>query len=220
GTAVDNDTETETELPRVGSIALVKVGDYKGDASRAEVGDEIEYTFTVTNTGNVTVRELVINDAKLGIVDLAVTPSTLAPGAMGTATATYSIAAPDIESGVVTNTAIASGTSEAGDVEDTSGTAIDNDTETETELPRVGSIALVKTGDYQGDASRAEVGDAIEYTFTVTNTGNVTVRELVVNDGKLGKIGRAACRERVEAVAVRVPTTKQNSRAGSAQEDT
>src|SRR5690606_40236574 len=58
-------SQVSTEITRLPSIALVKVGDYKGDTDRAEVGDAIEYTFTVTNTGNVTVEGLVISEERL-----------------------------------------------------------------------------------------------------------------------------------------------------------
>ncbi|HWK56084.1 MAG TPA: gliding motility-associated C-terminal domain-containing protein, partial [Parapedobacter sp.] len=132
-----------------------------------------------TNTGNVTVRDLVINDGKLGIVDLAVTPSTLAPGATGTATATYSITAPDIEAGVVTNTAIATGTSPVGPVRDISGTSVDNDTETETELPQDADIEISKKADKE---TVSTAGEVITYTITVTNTGNVTLENYTVTD--------------------------------------
>ncbi|KDN56728.1 DUF7507 domain-containing protein [Flavobacterium seoulense] len=187
GTAVDNDTATETTLPKSGSLAFVKTGVYNGDATKAKVGDKITYTFTVTNTGNVTVTNIVINDAKLATTNLALAPSTLAPLATGTITQDYTITQADIDSGKVTNTAITIGQDpQGGNVQDRSGTAVDNDTATETTLPKSGSLAFVKTGVYNGDATKAKVGDKITYTFTVTNTGNVTVSNIVINDPKLG----------------------------------
>ncbi|MFA9189730.1 hypothetical protein AAGV33_16340, partial [Flavobacterium sp. FBOR7N2.3] len=142
-----NDDSTETTLPKSGSLAFVKTGVYNGDATRAVVGDIITYTFTVTNTGNVTVDNIVINDAKLGVTNLALVPSTLAPLATGVVTQDYAITQADIDAGVVTNTAIAIGQDPQGvDVQDTSGTAVDNDDSTETTLPKSGSLAFVKTG--------------------------------------------------------------------------
>jgi len=187
GTALDNNTETVIDLPTTGSLAFVKTGVYNGDAARAKVGDKITYTFTVTNTGNVTVSNILINDAKLGTTNLALSPSTLAPQAIGTITQDYTITQADIDLGSVTNTAIAIGQDPQGvNVQDISGTAVDNDNSTVTTLPKSGSLAFVKTGVYNGDATKAQVGDKITYTFTVTNTGNVTVSNILINDAKLG----------------------------------
>src|SRR5690606_18528507 len=124
-------TPTETIIPQSGDIALVKTAVYNGDASQAKVGDKITYTFTVTNTGNLEVKGLVINDAKLGITDLPVTPAILAPGETGSVSVDYEITQGDIDSGTVINTAIAKGLdSNDDDVEDTSGTGMNNNTPT------------------------------------------------------------------------------------------
>ncbi|WP_299316161.1 hypothetical protein, partial [uncultured Aquimarina sp.] len=50
-----------------------------------------------------------------GSTDLPVTPSSLAPGEIGTATATYVITQTDINTGSVTNSAIAEGEDPNGD---------------------------------------------------------------------------------------------------------
>ncbi|MDF2159443.1 gliding motility-associated C-terminal domain-containing protein, partial [Algoriphagus sp. CAU 1675] len=178
GTAPDettvNDEDTVTiDVTEAASIDLVKTAD-KSSVSAA--GEVVTYTFTVTNTGNVTLTNVVIDDALTGSVDLAVTPSTLAPGATGTATATYTVTQADMDAGEIVNVATAMGT--APDQT----TVSDEDTVTVgvTELP---SIDLLKIAD------REEVllaGDEIVYTLTVTNTGNVTLTGVTVSDPLTG----------------------------------
>ncbi|MBQ0910055.1 hypothetical protein KBJ98_15205, partial [Flavobacterium sp. F-328] len=187
GTTTTNDTATVTNLPKTSSVALVKTAVYNGNATAAQVGDTITYTFTITNTGNTTLSNAVVSDAKLGMTNVAVSPSTLAPNASGTLTQNYTITQADINAGTVTNSAIGSATDPSNvTVSDTSGTSTTNDTATVTNLPKTSSVALVKTAVYNGNATVAQVGDTITYTFTITNTGNTTLSNAVVSDAKLG----------------------------------
>ncbi|MBK9225167.1 MAG: hypothetical protein IPO23_12140 [Flavobacterium sp.] len=55
------------ELTKDGAYA-----DTNGDGV-VNVGDSIVYNFTVTNTGNVTVSNLTIDDAVIGVTGLVVT---------------------------------------------------------------------------------------------------------------------------------------------------
>jgi hypothetical protein len=182
-------------------ITLVKSASVGGTGA---VDDQIEYTFTVTNTGNVTVSGLSIDDAFLSLMDLAVTPSTLAPGQTGTATATYIIKQADLDNGSIVNTATATGQDPNGDpVSDVSDTGTDpdgdpiNDPElvdsdgdgdpgndpTVVNLNQDPAIAIIKTGSY--DAGTGE----ITYTFTVTNTGNVTLTGITVTEESFSGAG-------------------------------
>jgi len=143
------------------------------------VNEVISYTFTVTNTGDVTLTNVVIDDPLTGSVDLPVTPSTLSPGASGTATATYTITQADVNAGIVTNTATATGYDPSDNpVEDT-------DDETVEGPKQSPDINLVKTASPQ---TYDEVGDVITYTFTVTNTGNVTLTDVVIDDPLTGSV--------------------------------
>ncbi len=126
------DDPTETILAPSPKITLTKTAVYNDVNTNGIVnaGDTITYTFTVVNTGNVTVSNLVINDATIGVSNLAVTPSTLIVGATGTATATYTITQADINAGKVTNTATATGNIPGGgsvsDVSDNGNELVDD----------------------------------------------------------------------------------------------
>src|SRR5690606_15895740 len=109
------------------SLSLVKAAVYTGDSDRSEVGDEIEYTFTVTNTGNVTMEDIVVTDIEdefTGENDISMLTfeassedsdeGTLLPGEVATYTATYTITQQDINQGGVVNTAEVTGTSPDG----------------------------------------------------------------------------------------------------------
>ncbi|OOG79363.1 hypothetical protein B0E43_00010, partial [Algoriphagus sp. A40] len=78
--------------------------------------------------------------------------------------------------GFVLNTALVEG--DSPDEEDPT-----DETEEETPIERNPSIQIVKT---DNDALVDGAGDVITYTLTVTNTGNVTLTNVMVKDPLTG----------------------------------
>ncbi len=76
----------------------------------AKAGDIIDYTFTLTNTGNVTLDGLfTVTSDKIANAACPATPSGLASGASIVCTGTYAITQADVDAGSVVVTAIGHG---------------------------------------------------------------------------------------------------------------
>jgi uncharacterized repeat protein (TIGR01451 family) len=163
-------TTSDEETVPVAGLEVVKVA----DLTEAEVGDTITYTYTVTNTGSVTLTDVAVSDDVLGPITLSST--TIEPGASVTGTATYTVTDSDVP-GPIVNVATGSGTTPDG------ATVTDTDDET---VPLTGMPAM--TVEKVADTTVAVVGDTITYTYTVTNTGTVTISDLTVEDDILGSI--------------------------------
>ncbi len=183
GTAATNDTPTVTPLPREVSLAVVKTADDSALNSPTRVGDAITYGFTLRNTGTVTLTGIALTDAKLGVTLTGGPIATLAPGAedAATFTATYLVTQADIDAGEVVNTAIATGEGPQGQVvTDASGSDFDNDEPTVVPLDPAPAVALVKTADASALSDPPQAGEVVTYHFAITNTGNVTLHDLVI----------------------------------------
>ena len=172
------------DVPQTPAIDLVKSGALDlGLDGIATPGDVITYAFTVTNTGNVTLSDVTVTDPLLTVVGGPL--ASLAVGAVDstTFTGTYAITQLDIDAGVVNNTALATGTPPSGpNVTDPGSHSED--------VPQTPAIDLVKSGSLDlGLDGIATVGDLINYTFTVTNTGNVTLTNVTVTDPKVTVVG-------------------------------
>src|SRR5690606_6332331 len=190
---LENDP-TVIELCQNPKIALIKTGvvdDTNGNGC-ADVDETITYSFTVFNLGNVTLSNITITDP---LVTVNGGPITLAPGAADgtTFTATYIITQTDIDAGFVENQATATGT-------DASGTTVsdlsDDNSELEddptiTQLCQNPAIALIKVGvpaDENGNGC-ADLGETILYSFSVKNTGNVSLTNVIVTDPLIAVVG-------------------------------
>jgi len=154
-----------TTITRSPDIEVIKVAD---KATVSEAGEVITYTITVTNTGNVTLENYTVTDVLFpewnGSID------RLAPDATRSFELEYEVTQADIDNGGVVNIASVSGEN-PDDPED----------EDEVEVPvgNDGDISIGKTADRE---SFNAVDDVITYTLTVTNTGNVTLSNVVVTD--------------------------------------
>lgn len=136
------------------------------------VGDVIDYTYVVKNTGNVTLAgPFVVADNKVNPVNCPA--GALAPGASVTCTGSYTIKQADLDARSVTNVASVSFGS------------IKSNTETiKVDAVVSAALTLKKTADV---ATYAAVGDKITYSFEITNSGNVSMAgPFVVTDSKLG----------------------------------
>ena len=156
------------------------------DNGITDAGDEIDFEFEVTNTGNMTLTNVAVDDPMVGLVICS--PTTLAPGASAVCQphAPYVITQADADRGVVRNVATASG-------ETPSGSDVDSDPDsTRTSITQRAGMTLDKrvasVTDVNGNG-RTDVGDKIRYEFVVTNTGTVTLTGVGVDDPKLAAQG-------------------------------
>ena len=168
-------------------------------------GDTVAYDFRVVNTGNVTLTDIGVSDAMVAVQGGPL--ATLEPGAEDSTTfsAVYTLTQADIDAGGVTNTATATGTTPSGDpvtsVSDDPANPDDVDPDgdgnpsdpTVTTLAPDASMALLKVAvlDDGGDGF-ADIGDTITYNFTVTNTGNVSLSDLTIEDALVAVDGTLA----------------------------
>ena len=196
-TASSNETgETQAsstvEVPLVydPKIAIDKVflnvsgGD--GDAFADAVGDVLHYTVTVTNTGDVTLTGVTVVDPLTG---QNISGVTLAPGANQTFNTSYTLTQADLD-----------GAGHAGGDHDIDNTATASSNETgETQASSTVEVPLVydpkiaidkvflNVSGGDGDALADAVGDVLNYTVQVTNTGNVTLTGVTVVDPLTGQ---------------------------------
>ena len=160
-----------------------------GDQNAVQVGDTIQYTYKVTNIGNVDLATVAVSDPAAGSVTCP-TPAApgLAPGASETCTAdhVYTVTQSDVDAGAVTDTATATGTDNQGNKSASSNPS------TATVLAVTGdpSVSIAKTPMVTpaADQGAVTVGDKIHYSYKVTNTGNITLTSVAVNDPTAGNV--------------------------------
>lgn len=159
--------EQDPELALVKSVAPTTV---------TAAGTVVDYSFLVTNTGNVTLSSLAISELVFGgsgSTPLAACPGgDLAPSGSVTCTASYTITQDDMDAGSVATTAVATAEFDGAGVLSPSSSA----TVTVTPGP---SLSLVKSADL---ASVGAAGQTITYSFLVTNDGNVTIDGIDVSE--------------------------------------
>ena len=169
--AESSSTVTAVQSP---AITLVKSSD---TPSYSAPGNVINYHYLVTNSGNVTLSQVTVNDPLSGLTTVNCHGvSSLAPGAFVTCDASYTVTQADVDAGSVTNNATASGTPPAAaPVADESSVTVDA-----LQSP---AIAIVKSA---SPTSYSQPGVPLTFTYTVTNPGNVDLSGVMVTDPQAG----------------------------------
>ncbi|WP_211319898.1 DUF7507 domain-containing protein, partial [Flavobacterium aquicola] len=195
GTDISNHNPTITELCQSPSIKITKDGNYvdSNQDGITNVGDIVSYNFVIENTGNVPLTNITVTDNNAVITTGSIT--TLAVGAIDTNTfsGSHAITQDDINIGYVYNLAIVT----AKDPNDNPVTDTSSDPTpcttcpidpkcpdcTITPLTQSPGLIVIKTAVTE---SYSKVGDIINYSIIVKNTGNQTLHQIIVKDPLTG----------------------------------
>ncbi|MCL2737222.1 MAG: hypothetical protein FWD75_11480, partial [Propionibacteriaceae bacterium] len=156
----------------------------------------ITYDYTVTNNGKAPVNGVRIIEDDFGgtgdplDIDYCGDPATvLQVGGTATCAVTYAVTQQDAINGIVTNTAHATATTMQ--VTTTEGTVcsprpvVSNDATADKNIPPDPRISLDKQADpdtLSSDGTLPDIGQTMGYTFTITNTGNVPLTGVGVDE--------------------------------------
>jgi len=179
-----NDDPTNTPLNQTPSWVVNK----SSASTPINAGDTLVYDFELDNTGNVSIANIAINDAKCsGLISLisgdANLNNALDPDEIWLYRCTsVGVTQTEINSGTVSNSVSVTGMPPSG------APALAPATDTEnTPVQRSPSLTVVKnaaapTVGFGNLSSVTDEGDTIEYTFEVENTGNVSLSAIQIND--------------------------------------
>ena len=182
--------QTDAQNPHMTVVKTTTSNPQNGTAYA--LGETITYKITVTNDGNVDLTNVKVIDNKEGLVKHGAglltrdwpTLTLLAVGQTREFTASYTVTQNDLIAGNVVNDATATGTA-PGDNEPT---VVPGNTDDSTEKANA-DYTVTKTVD--NPKAEYKVGDVINYTIRITNTGNLTLNNLTVADQMQGASGNA-----------------------------
>jgi uncharacterized repeat protein (TIGR01451 family)/gliding motility-associated-like protein len=160
------------------SIMLSKIlTDIDGDPAVTNyitVGSELNYSFSIENTGNMTLYNVNVTDPYVTLTGS--TLPELAPGELNDTsfTGTYIITQTDLDRGFFTNIASVSGTA--------INTILTSDSDTVTvAATQNSSMDLTKTSTTNPN-TYSTVDDVLTYDLLISNSGNVTLSDITVVD--------------------------------------
>jgi len=158
----DDDTLYGLQLPGLAILKKARPIVFK------RLGEIIIYDISVTNTGNVTLTDVLVEDSLTNFSNII---STLAVNQTITLTTTYTVTQADLDAGLIINTATA--TTEFGT---TKVTDSDDEILLGLKLPGINVIKTARKNTFN------QSGQIITYDISVTNTGNVTLTNVLVTD--------------------------------------
>jgi uncharacterized repeat protein (TIGR01451 family) len=155
--------------------------------SYSSVGQTINYNYLVTNTGNVTLTNVTINDPHTGLTGLTCPDPTLAPGASETCTATYLTTQADLTAGSIVNTATATGNPPSGPPITSPPSTVTIPSQGISILKQVCGSTVAANCEAGGTgpwASTATIpaGNTAYWRLTVTNTGQTALQGITITD--------------------------------------
>lgn len=174
GQQVTRDTFVDTRIVDIPVLTIDKVflnvtGGNGNEVADAD-GDVLNYRVVVTNAGNITLTDVSVTDPLTG---QAITGVSLAPGESQEFLSSYTLTQADLDGqgggdGDVDNTA-------------TADSAQTDSVQASAQVPLAYSpeLTIDKTADVE---SVDQVGDVINYTIAVSNTGNITLTNVEVTD--------------------------------------
>ncbi len=157
------------------------------DNGAPDVGEDVTYTLTFTNRGNVTLGAASIADDRIATLDCEPgQPVSLAPGDALVCTGTLTVSQVDQDSGVLVNHAAGTGETQLGPITRTAeADVIPAPAQPALETTKVGAV------DDEDGSGAGGAGETVTYTITATNTGNVTLSGVTVTDPLLAELSCA-----------------------------
>ncbi len=173
-------TEDEEEVPadQKPSATVEKTAT---EESYDAVGDILNYTVVIRNTGNITLKNLEIADTLVPFASMTLSGDANSDGDLQvdetwTLTYAYTVTQEDLDAGSVLNKVTVT-----KDNPDNPDEPELPPTEDEEEVP-ADQNPLMTVDKTSAQTEFNAAGDVLNYTVTVTNTGNVTMTNLVITD--------------------------------------